>query len=194
MTGGEAPTAPIIEHVKAGDHAAAAAALAANAAIGERDDADWSALDWAAGRGDTAAIRMLLEHGADPCATGRELRTPYQIALAAGHLDAARLLRDAEEAADPSSADRHAWRPYCKAFRMADLRRYPGWAQAGPAAELTDDDVVFVHDDLTVTRSMWREEDVVPVDGGDAWARFCRDELGFRVPDDFDLLPDAVSR
>jgi ankyrin repeat protein len=186
--------AALVELVKSKDHEGLRAALAGGVDVHIRDDDDWCALDWAAGSGDETAIRLLLEHGADPCATGLELRTPYQIALSAGHLAAARLLRAAEEAADPSSVDRHVWRPYCKAYLLGAVRRYPAWEQVavpGTADQLADDTVVFVHDDLTVTRGMWPGEDELIREVTADWTRFCHDELGFRVPDDFDLVPEG---
>lgn len=175
--------------VERGDHAALTAALEAGAPVDARDHDDWSALDRAAGRGDVVAIGLLLRHGADPLATGRELRTPYRIALAAGRIDAARLLRDAEAAAGAGSPERHQWRPYCRAYLLGELRAFPGWIE--PEAAGGPDTVVFVHDDLTVTRSMWRDQDVLRSGADSAWERFCHDELGFRVPDDFDLVPDG---
>ena len=99
------------------------------------------------------------------------------------------MLRRAEEALDPSSSASHEWRPYSRAYRLAELRAYAHLRQPADVAELGDDEVVYVHDDLTVTRGIWPGEDVVPVDRPDEWQRFCRDVLEFRVPDDFDLLP-----
>jgi hypothetical protein len=186
--------ASLVDLVKAHDQAGVSAALAGGADVGARDGDDWNALDWAAGTGDAAIIQLLLDNGADPCATGQEQRTPYQIALSAGHIEAARLLRTVEEAADPASADRHSWRPYCKAYLLGDLRRFPGWRQIaleGADGELTDDSVVFIHDDLTATGSMWRGEDVLVEAPTEAWTRFCHEDLGFRVPDDFDLVPEG---
>ena len=150
-----------------------------------RDDQGWSALDWAAGRGDARIVAELVDAGADPLATTTDQRTPYQIALAAGHREAALVLRDAEDAADPGGVRDRGWRPYCKAYPIAELRRFPGWPEG------TDVELAFVHDDLSVTASMWPGEDVL-YDGASAeWARFCAEELGFRVPDEFDLVPDA---
>jgi hypothetical protein len=190
----EAPASvALVELVKSKDHAGLRAALAGGVDVHLRDDDDWCALDWAAGSGDETAIRLLLDHGADPCATGPELRTPYQIALSAGHIGAAKVLRAAEEAADPSSVDRHSWRPYCKAYLLAAVRRFPAWEQVavpGAADELADHTVVFMHDDLTVTKGMWPGEDELVRDVTADWTQFCHDELGFRVPDDFDLVPE----
>ena len=184
----------LAEAVRAGDVAEVGESLRAGADIAARDDDDWSALDWAAGKGDESIIALLLEHGADPLAAGRDLRRPHDIALAAGHLRAARMLRDAADRADPDPQD-HGWRPYCRAYPLADLRRYPGWSAAdpdasdAPADDGADDQIVYLHHDLTVTSSIWPGEDVLFADATADWARFCASELGFRVPDELDLVP-----
>jgi ankyrin repeat protein len=168
------------------------AALAAGADPNARDSDDWSPLDRAAGGGYTEAARLLLEYGADPTARGREQRTAYQIALAAGHLKTARVLRDAEERADPESANQHVWRPYCRAYLLAGLRRFAGWHELPHDGDaLTDDSVVYLHDDGTVTRSMWPGEDVVFATPSAEWVAFYQEELCFRIPDDFDLAQES---
>jgi hypothetical protein len=171
------------------------AVLTRGAVLEARDSDDWSALDRAAGCGFTNIVDVLLRHGADPTATGQEQRTPYQIALAAGHLAAARLLRTAEEARDPASARRHQWRPYCRAYLLSQVRVFPGWREPGTldGSELAGDTVVFVQDDHTVTAGMWPGEDVILADVNPEWLAFCANELDFRVPDDFDLVPPATA-
>lgn len=147
----------------------------------ERDEHGWSALDHAAGRGDVAAVRALLAEGADPRETGHEGRTPYEIAVSAGHVEVARVLREVTgEGAD-------GWRPYCRAYRLRALRAFPSWS--ADDAELTDDAVVYLHHDLMVTRSVWHAEDVLWSAVTPEWQAFCREQLGFRVPDDLELVP-----
>lgn len=177
-----------------GDAALARSLLAAGADVAARDGDGWCALDWAAGRGDLDMLRLLLEAGADPAAAGEDQRRPHEIALAAGHAAAARLLRDAADRAGPGSDHDHAWRPYCRAYSLADLRRYPRWPAdpaAGPGAAGDAEVIVFLHDDLTVTSSMWPGEDVLFDAVTGQWAEFCAAELGFRVPDELDLIPPA---
>nr|AAB00465.1 ankyrin homologue [Streptomyces verticillus] len=191
---GDSATAPaLVEAARNGDLAALQAAVAAGADLTARDDDDWSALDRAAGLGDVAAVRALLAAGADPGAVGREARPPYEIALAAGHLDAARELRAAEDAASgPAAAPRRTWEPYCRAYPVAELARYPRWEERGESDEEEDgaaSTVFYLHHDLTVTRSIWHGEDVVFDAVTPEWDRFCRDELAFAAPDDFDLVP-----
>jgi len=131
------------------------------------DEHDWTALDRAAGRGDTAEVQRLLTDG--------DRRSAYDIALAAGHLETARVLRD--------PAGDYRWRPYCRAYRLAELRAFPGWPAGG-----LDDSVVYIHDDFRVTATAWPGEDVVFDAVTDEWRAFCTGTLGFRVPDDFDLV------
>ena len=156
----------------------------ARGAPASRDSAGWSALDHASGRGDVAEIDRLLAGGADPLDAGPDGRTAYDIALAAGHLAAATALRAAEPSG-PGTAPDHTWRPYCRAYRAVELAGFPGWPgePSGPDA----DEVVYVHDDLTVTRSGWHGEDVVFASASPEWAEFCRDTLRFVVPDDLSL-------
>ncbi|WP_203907328.1 ankyrin repeat domain-containing protein [Rhizocola hellebori] len=191
MTAPDSATDALLLSSKAGDIDGVSAALDEGATLSARDGDDWSALDWAAGCGNVAMVSMLLHRGADPTAKGSDGRTPYQIALAAGHLDAARILRDAEELADPASKEAHVWRPYCKAYTLGELRAAPMWSDS--ATDLTDDTIVYVHDDHTVSRSIWLGEDVVFADVSPQWIEYCRQALGFQVPDDFDLVPPAQS-
>ncbi|EME99226.1 ankyrin repeat domain-containing protein [Streptomyces mobaraensis NBRC 13819 = DSM 40847] len=188
----EAPA--LVEAARNGDVRALRAALAEGADVRARDADDWSALDWAAGRGDAEAVRILLAAGAPPGATGREARTPYEIALAAGHLDAARELRAAEDAArGDGPAPRRTWEPYCRAYPAADLAASPDWPagddRTGGDGGTGEDALLYLHHDLTVTRSIWHGEDVVFDAVTPRWERFCREDLGFTVPDDFDLVP-----
>jgi uncharacterized protein len=185
------PAVSLFEAIAAADEDRARAALASGASPDGRDDDDWSPLDRAAGKGDTAMVRLLLDAGADPRSTGREQRTSYRIALAAGRLDAARLLRAALEAADPSTVADHRWTPYCRAYPVSRLRAFEGWPDLG--GDLDDDAVVYLHDDLTVTREMWHGEEILLAEVSDAWRRYCTEQLAFRVPDDFDLVPGQNS-
>jgi len=158
---------------------------------------EWTALNYAAGKGNLEMLHLLLGAGADPFLTGRDKRTPYMIALAAGQVDACRILRTAEEKAggdkDCVSSRAHENRRYCKAYELRNLRNFPGWSEqsgdADDAEPLTDDSVVFVHQDLTVTRSMWHDQDVIFSTQEPNWEEFCTNVLKFKVPHDFDLVP-----
>jgi hypothetical protein len=190
----------LIEAVKSGDLAGVEAQLGAGADPDQRDDQGWTPLCWAAGKGDVALVRALLDAGADAFATGRDLRTPYMIALAAGHAEAVRMLRAAEDEARPDRE--RPERLYCKAYPLASLKQFPALAekvdasaasgngdgQAAGGSKLADEDVVFIHQDYSVTRSMWHGEDVVFDGAAPQWREFCETTLGFKVPDDLDLI------
>jgi len=149
---------------------------------------DWIRLEHAAGRGDIEQLRELLAAGADPLRAGTDGRTAYRIALAAGRLAAARELRAAEDAASPDGSPDRAWRPYTRGYPLAELRAFPNW----PGDEGEDGDVVFMHDDLTVTKGFLPGVDVILSTVTVEWERFCRETLGFTVPDDFDLVPEPA--
>ncbi|EIC67557.1 ankyrin repeat domain-containing protein [Mycobacteroides abscessus] len=176
-----ADTAELISLARTGDHAALQSAVDRGASLDGRDESGWTALDWTAGRGDTAAMRILLDAGAQAGAAGPDGRTPYDIALAAGHRQAAQLLREV------TGAGASRWAPYCRGYSLAELRRFPGWP-AGDASE-PDDTVVYLHDDLSVTRSIWPGEDVMWDEASAPWEQFCTQVLRFEVPDDLDLIP-----
>lgn len=191
-------TGTLIEAVKAGDSQQVETALASGADVNAAgSEQEWPALNYAAGRGDLGLVERLVQAGADVFRTGRDKRTPYQIAVAAGHAAVARYLAKAEAAAggdkERISSRQSETRPYCKAYHLKDLRRFGAWAQvqAGPeaVAGLSDESVVFVHQDLTVTQSMFHGEQVVLDRVTADWRAFCAKELGFKVPDDFDLMP-----
>ena len=197
----------LIEAVKAGDSQKAEAAIAAGVDINAPGtEQEWTALNYAAGKGDLAMVDLLLRRGADVFRTGRDNRTPYQIAVAAGHATVARALAAAEAAAGGDtqriSSRQSESRPYCKAYNLKELRRFAGWTESrsnwkagggdAPAA-FADDDIVFLHQDLTVTQSMFHNENVLMGRVTPEWRAFCLNELGFKVPDDFDLMPPKTA-
>jgi ankyrin repeat protein len=185
----------LIEAVKAGDLATVTALLASGVDIHQQDEQGWSSLNWAAGKGDVAIIEVLLQNGADIFQVGRDQRTPYMIALAAARVEAARLLREAEEKSGAASPHQQPPRQYCKAYYIKDLRQFSGWsegqAKRSDAQALSDHDVVFLHQDLSVTKSMWHNEDVLFQQNTPEWENFCTVVLQFEVPDDFALIPKA---
>lgn len=82
---------------------------------------------------------------------------------------------------------------YCSGFLVSDLRKFPGFqpnldrlrpAEGESVAgrrELTDDDVLFLHEDFAVTDGHWRDQHVVFESSDEAWKTFCSAELGFAV-------------
>lgn len=155
--------------------------------VHERDEQGWTPLCYAAGRGDAEAVKLLLAHGADVSLTGRDNRTPRMIARAAERQEVVEMLTAAEKEKGVWE-DPRASRPYCRAYHLSELARFDGFSAAPADGDGTGDDsddpVVYVHQDFTVTRSMWHGEDVVFDAVTPGWESYCRDELSFEIPAD----------
>lgn len=190
----------LIEAVKTGQPAKVEETLSAGADIHQQDEQGWTPLNWAAGQGSVEIVKLLLDRGADVFRTGRDQRTPYKIALAAKHTDVARLLKNAEAAANGANNDSSS-RNYARAYLLGDLRKFGDWREErinwkdtepadtnGNSREFSDDDVVFLHEDFTVTQLIWPGENVIFNRVTPEWMEFCTRELQFKVPDDFDLI------
>lgn len=68
---------------------------------------------------------------------------------------------------------------YCRAYEIADLRRYPGWHDAAG-----EHDVAYLWGDLVVRRSgVAPDAEVVFQSDADEWGAFCRETLGFSAPE-----------
>jgi hypothetical protein len=194
----------LIEAVKQDDLSAIQALLGTKELIEQEDEYGWTALHWAAGKGQTEIVKLLLENGADVLKTGRDQRTPYKTALAANHVEVSKLLREAEGKAGMSESNQPS-REYCKAYYLKDLRQFPGWPKtqatgqeessdgtgsngARGEAAMDEDDIAFLHSDLTVTKSMWRDTEVIFDDITPEWQQFCANVLNFKVAEDLDLI------
>jgi hypothetical protein len=181
----------LIEAAKEGDTETLARLIETGADLHEQDEHGWTPLNWSAGSGHLEAVKLLLEHGADVTKTGRDNRTPLMIAKAAGHEKVAELLTEAEQEkgvwVDPRKT-----RPYCKAYHLGELRKFSEWEEkeaaeadgSGGDDALTDKSIVYVHQDFTVTRSMWHGEDLVFDDVTPEWRKFCEQQLSFAIPED----------
>lgn len=188
----------LIEAAKAGKLADVEHLLASGADVNQQDEQGWTPLNWAAGKGDLACVRLLLECGADVFKVGRDQRTPYKIALAAGHPEVVKALREAEEKVVDGRSSRSE-RLYSRAYPLKSLREFPGWREnridwkenGDGDEELADESIVYLHQDLTVTRSMWHDESVIFNQVSPEWEEFCHDVLQFRVPDDLDFITSA---
>jgi len=186
----------IIEAARSGDLVSARALLDAGTDVHARDENEWTPLNWAAGRGDLEMVKLLVDRGADVYRVGRDQRTPYLIALAAGHAPVARFLRAVEAGTGDASQSSLREKSYCKAYYLRDLRRWPEWQQRSTlpssatqsSTDVPDETVVFIHQDFTVTQSMWHEEEVLMAQVTESWRRFCENELAFFVPDDIDVI------
>lgn len=178
----------VIAAAQQGDVHALQALAAGGADVNERDEQGWTALHWSAGKGDVATVSLLLEHQADVTLTGRDNRTPLMVARAAGQPDAVSILTAAEKARGVWK-DPRVSKPYCKAYYGRDLARYPQWPKAsgqGNGAEqaVESDSILYVHQDLTVTKSVWPGENVVFKTVTPEWIQFCESELKFEIPAD----------
>lgn len=181
------PEHALIEAAKAGEGERLERLLNEGADVHEQDEQGWTALNWAAGRGDVESVRLLLDNGADVTLTGRDGRTPLMIAKAANRSEVGEVLAEQEKKLGVWEDPRQT-RPYCCAFYLRDLRRHDGWqepeAAEGEGEALSDDSIVYLHQDFTVTRSMWHGEDVLLAEPDDAWRSYCEEELGFAIPED----------
>jgi uncharacterized protein len=199
----------LIEAVKAENIVSVRELIDSGSDVNQQDEQGWTPLNWASGRGNLEIVKLLVEKGADVFKVGRDLRSPYLIALAAGHAEVVKFLRQAEDQV-PGEKPTRPERKYCKAYHLRDLRRFSGWAEnrinwkakkeydAAKDSDngetvFTDDSIVFVHQDHTVTESMWQNENVIFNDVTDDWRAFCAGDLSFRVPDDIDLIVAAKS-
>lgn len=190
----------LIEAVKGGDYAEVERLTKSGADINQQNERGWAALHFAAGRGDLPIVKLLVESGADIFKVGVDQRTPSAVALAAGRIPVIEYLSEVEDR-DSEGRSLSPLRPYCKAYRLESLRNYSSWSESrinwkqedypdeapnGP--HFPDEKVVFIHEDFTVTESMWRNENVI-FDKVDAtWKEFCAKTLAFRVPNDIDLV------
>lgn len=176
------PELKLIEAVKAGDMATAAALIHHGEDIEQKDEYGWTALNWAAGKGETEIIAELLTAGADSANTGRDKRSAYRIALAAAHPDCAALLKDA--ATDTVDEAALSGDEYARAYLAAELKQFPDWPK--DSGNVADDEVVFLHGNLAVTRTFDSGKDVIFQSISPAWQAFCATQLNFRIPDDLE--------
>lgn len=170
----------LIEAVKTGDSTAVQTLINNNVDIEQADDYGWTALNWAAGKGDAAIVQQLLNAGANVAHTGKDNRTAYQIALAAAHVDSALILHQVEQKKGLIKVSH----PYCKVYPIQALRQFSGWSEP---PETDNNDIVYLHQDLSVTRCIWHDEDIVFRSSSPTWETFCSEELAFSVPTDLTL-------
>jgi len=181
--------ATIIEAVKQGDIESVHRLVSGSEHVNQQDQHGWTALHWAAGRGDAQAVQFLLDNGADLALAGKDGRTPLMVAKAASCREVARILTGAEQSRGHWS-DPAAEQLYCRAYEIGDLRRYTEWSEHQGAVKdarqdgLSSNDVVYLHQDFTVTRSMWPNQEVLFSNVTPEWKAFCQAALKFSVPED----------
>lgn len=174
----------LIEAVKTGDSTTVQTLLNSHIDIEQNDEYGWTALLWAAGQGQTAIVQLLLNAGANVARSGRDNRTAYQIAIAATHVDTALILQQAEQKQGLKTAVHF----YCKAYPVEALRQFPEWSELGS----TDDGIVYLHQDFSVTACLWHDQEVLFRSLSPAWEKFCTEQLAFSVPTDLTLAAGSV--
>jgi hypothetical protein len=87
---------------------------------------------------------------------------------------------------------------YCTAYPIQQLREFPKWREASEnarkedklvdgeegavARELTDDDFLYLQENLVVTDGIFIDENIIFDDITPEWIRFCETTLGAQVP------------
>ena len=189
----------VIEAAKNGERETLEKLLGEGGDVNEQDEHGWTPLNWAAGAGDVETVQLLLDKGADVTKTGRDNRTPLMIAKAADRKDVAKILTEKEQELGVWEDPRET-QPYCKAYYLKDLRQYESWSdiateptvqveeseegEEAETREAEDDDIVYIHQDFTVTESMWHGEDVIVGEVTPEWKEFCESKLEFAIPED----------
>lgn len=76
-------------------------------------------------------------------------------------------------------------RKYCKAYYLHDLRQFSGWIDncKDNKLALQEDTIVYLCDDLTVVNSPIGSSTIFDQVSA-AWQQFCRETLGFTIPED----------
>lgn len=88
---------------------------------------------------------------------------------------------------------------YCKAYMLSQFRQYSKWSERAENArpeevdgsvenekkprQLTDDSIVYLQEDLSVTDGIYLNECVLFQDASMEWEQFCNAELAFAVPE-----------
>jgi hypothetical protein len=87
---------------------------------------------------------------------------------------------------------------YCKAYPVARLRQFSGWQenllnlrnekkevdgkQVEVSRELTDDDHLYLQENLVVTDGIFLDENIIFDKVNEEWEQYCREVLKFEVP------------
>lgn len=178
----------LVEAIQSGSLGTLEQLLQGGTDVNQLDANGWTPLNWAAVAGDIAMAKLLVKFGASASLTGRDLRTPAMIAFAAGKPEVAGFLREAEVRNSSGVPERK----YCMAVRVKQLQQFPGWlgiiSNGTAAASLPDTAIVYLHFDYVVTRSVWRDGEVLLDKLTPEWKQFCETDLKFHVPGDPELI------
>ena len=80
---------------------------------------------------------------------------------------------------------------YCRAYQVQELRQFAGGNHLN-TSDLNDEDICYVWEDLTVSRSCFDDSDPVLTNVTEEWAEFCTKTLLFAVPQDLQKAkPDS---
>ena len=71
--------------------------------------------------------------------------------------------------------------PYCKAYPVYKFRESPDWKEP-EESEFGDEEILFLHEDYSVTDNIYVDEGVIFEGAGADWRAFCTRELDFQVP------------
>ncbi|MBO0719831.1 MAG: hypothetical protein J2P41_03360 [Blastocatellia bacterium] len=75
---------------------------------------------------------------------------------------------------------------YCKAYPIERFREFDGWSEKIPISadrEPEDGLYLFLQENLVVTDGIFIDEKVVFDRVTPEWEAFCKDKLGFEIPD-----------
>jgi hypothetical protein len=88
---------------------------------------------------------------------------------------------------------------YCKAYPVDRLREFKAWRENAQnikrelrqvngkeeqvERELTDSDYLYVQENFTVTDGIFLDENTIFDNVSNEWVEFCRNNLGFKVPE-----------
>ena len=88
---------------------------------------------------------------------------------------------------------------FCKGFPLSQLRKFSGWSEQSQNArkikkeidgqveevvrELSDDDYLYLQENLTVTDGIFLNENVIYSEVTPEWRDFCKNVLKWEVPE-----------
>ena len=77
-------------------------------------------------------------------------------------------------------------RKYCKAYHIQDVRKFQDWEsqQIPSETELSNESVVYLWDDYTVTTSPIHQDTLLFTQVTPQWREFCLQSLHFTIPED----------